>query len=141
MKAFKIIILSILILCSTVSHSQKLESFKYRVSSLLGRNYENQKWGDWFEPSYSNSVKDVLIVLDLPNKKFSFYSTKTQEYSIVNIPDTNEDSEKTTFKFDCVDNENRRCSFIFIFQKSSQKEPILYQLYQTMELCYFLKSE
>lgn len=107
---------------------------------MMGRNMEGDKWGEWYQPANGDKMKDILVVVDLPNKRISFYTAKLQEYSLIDAGSPREIDNKTVFNMEGIDNQNRKCSFIMILDYNNRKIE-LFQLYPTAELYYTLKTE
>ena len=139
MKSIKIILLTILFVGISIEYSLAQET-KYLTikTSTSFRNQQTKTWSDFEEIP---NEKNILVTVDIPNKKIKIFKYNPIIYDIIKYEGESTDKygdNMLTYK--CIDSNNKNCKLILLFQMSEGGIAKLYVGYTNFMYVYYMDT-
>lgn len=108
---------------------------KFTAYELSSKTYNGYSWSDWskFEPT------EILVSVNLDDKKIKIYSQETQIYDIIEFNEKEVDADgDESYRLYCEDKDGQNCHVDLYFLKSQDSMMQIYIRYQNMQWVYNL---
>jgi hypothetical protein len=97
--------------------------FKFKSTSFSSKikNDNTGRWSDWS----TLSETEVLITIDFDGERIKIFSKSEQEYDIIKFFEKEVDRDgDETLKFQCVNEDGRKCfvRFVVLLSKNGQRQ-------------------
>jgi hypothetical protein len=115
--------LPLLFILIGASAFSQITKFRTTSLSMKSKNERTRQWSKWSQPK----DVDVLITIDIDNKRIRIFSKEEQVYDIIKFYDIETDDEgDETLKFHCINEDGLKCFVRFVVLNSRDGQRQLY---------------